>query len=353
MQSVAIPPGFEWPVEFCLFMSAATYLASIVSGNVSQVDRLWTFLPTIYSAYFVLLPLWPNEQAFFLAPFTPAALGITPGEYNPRALMMLGLIITWMFRLSYNTYRRGLFNLKDEDYRWAVLRSQLHPILFQITNLTFISFIQNVLLLGLGVPAYIAATQSPQPLAIRDYFVVGISLVVLAAEFTADNQQYSYQTFKHTPKRYHEHFQWKGARLAWTSSDVERGFLTRGLWSWSRHPNFLCEQSFWWIMTFACLPQLPTPSEFISVLGAPVIDFNALLRPLTPFVPVIALSALFFSSTLYTEAITLSKYPAYASYQARVGMFSPLDTIAKGIKLALFGNKAEVERIVWGKGKTD
>jgi hypothetical protein len=26
----------------------------------------------------------------------------------------------------------------DEDYRWAILRAQLHPVLFQIVNLTFI-----------------------------------------------------------------------------------------------------------------------------------------------------------------------------------------------------------------------
>ncbi|KAF7312143.1 hypothetical protein MIND_00226700 [Mycena indigotica] len=348
-----IPPALRWPVEFCLFSSAATYVVSIITGNVSQVDRLWTFLPTIYSAYFALLPLWPNEQPFILAPYTPSSVGIVPGAFNPRALMMLGLILTWMFRLSYNTYRRGLFSLKDEDYRWAVLRSQLHPVLFHITNLTFISFIQNVLLLGLSVPAYIAATQPPQPLQIRDYFVIALTLVVLGLEFTADNQQYSYQTFKHTPRRYHEHFMWAGARLDWTKTDSERGFLTRGLWAWSRHPNFLCEQSFWWIMNFACLPSLPTAATFISIAKTPVFDLNTLLEPIIPFIPSIALSALFFSSTLYTEAITLSKYPHYRSYQARVGMFSPLDTIAKGIMLALSGKRAEVEREVWDKGKSE
>lgn len=27
--------------------------------------------------------------------------------------------------------------------------------------------------------------------------------------------------------------------------DVDRGFVTRGLWAWSRHPNFACEQTTW------------------------------------------------------------------------------------------------------------
>ncbi|KAJ7178734.1 hypothetical protein C8R43DRAFT_1057203 [Mycena crocata] len=356
MDSISIPPAFEWPVQFCVFMTAATYVASIITSNVSQVDRLWTFLPTIYTAYFALMPLWPQEQSFYLAPYTPAALGISGGPHNPRALMMLSLIITWMFRLSYNTYRRGLFSLQDEDYRWAVLRTQLHPILFQIVNLTFISGIQNVLLLLLGIPTYVAAMQSPQPLTTSDYGVIALSLLVLGIEFTSDNQQFAYQTFKHEPKRYHKYQQWIGARLDWTAADVERGFLTRGLFAFSRHPNFLCEQSFWWIMNFASLTKHHTPAEFLAILRAPVFDPYALLEPLLPLTPAIALSALFFSSTMYTEAITAGKYPGYALYQARVGMFSPVDTFLKGIKLALTGKKAEVEKAVWGsntKGKIE
>jgi steroid 5-alpha reductase family enzyme len=68
----------------------------------------------------------------------------------------------------------------------------------------------------------------------------------------ADNQQYSYQTFKHSvgqDKKTQEKLEamgdWIGARIRWTEDDRKRGFVTKGLWAWSRHPNFLCEQSFW------------------------------------------------------------------------------------------------------------
>jgi steroid 5-alpha reductase family enzyme len=158
-------------------------------------------------------------------------------------------------RLSYNTYRRGLFSLKDEDYRWAVLRTQIPPWLFQIVNLVFIAAIQNVLLMFLGVPAYFAATQPRTPLSTSDLALGGLALVVLATEFTADNQQFAYQTFKHAylaekkggkpAEKYDASKQWPGARLNWTSDDAERGFITRGLWAYSRHPNFACELSFW------------------------------------------------------------------------------------------------------------
>jgi steroid 5-alpha reductase family enzyme len=145
---------------------------------------------------------------------------------------------------------------KDEDYRWAVLRSQLPPWLFQVVNLTFISAIQNVLLLLLGYPLKLAAVSQPHdPLSASDIILASFAVALLFVEFTSDNQQYSFHTYKHAylaakkgnekVEPYDARKQWLGSRLTWTPADAERGFLTRGLWAYSRHPNFACEQSFW------------------------------------------------------------------------------------------------------------
>lgn len=73
------------------------------------------------------------------------------------------------------------------------------------------------------------------------------------------------------------------------------------------------------------------------------------LSELSPLLPAFSLSVLFFSSTLFTESITLSKYPrAYKAYQQRVGMFGP--SIRKYLWARTFGN-AETERLVWGSVK--
>ena len=130
---------------------------------------------------------------------------------------------------------------KDEDYRWEILRSQMPPWLFQVFNLVFIAFMQNVILFVIAVPVQIAAMQQPAGLATSDYILAGLALLDVAMEFVADNQQYAFQTFKHTGKK----DEWPGGRIAWTKSDLKRGFITRGLWAWSRHPNFFCEQTFW------------------------------------------------------------------------------------------------------------
>ncbi|KAF9526411.1 integral membrane protein [Crepidotus variabilis] len=350
MTFLSVPPHLDWPVQFCVFVSLETWVHSLVTGNVSQVDRLWTFLPTIYSAYFALLPLLPNEQPFWLVPYAPKELGYQAvKDLSPRAVLMLALIATWMCRLSYNTWRRGLFLSSEEDYRWEVLRQKLHPILFQITNLTFIAFTQNILLLILALPVYTASVLQPHTaLTTSDYGLAALSLVVLALEFTADNQQFAFHAFKHAvqaeekknksvtngdskPLGYDASAQWPGARLNWQRSDAKRGFITRGLWRYSRHPNFACEQKFWHIMmlfpllcsapsyamsTPATLP-LPLPASFLFALPPAI-------RLIFPhIIPSLVISALFYSSTLFTESITAAKYAGYKSYQRHVGMFEP------------------------------
>ncbi|KAF8802518.1 integral membrane protein [Phlegmacium glaucopus] len=383
MTVFSVPPYLDWPVQFCFLLTVVTWLVSIVTSNVSQVDRLWTFLPTIYTAYYALLPLWPNTQKYLFVPYTPKDLGwVTVKDYSPRALLMFGLILTWiLFRLSYNTYRRGLFSLHDEDYRWAVLRKQIPAWLFQITNLTFIAATQNALLLLLGLPTYSASVLQPHtPLATSDYTLAALALVVLLFEFTADNQQYAFHAYKHdvlakekgdsTVDEYNPSRQWPGARLAWTKEDAHRGFVTRGLWRYSRHPNCACEQTFWWIITL--MPLLsPSPRNLLrwyqlpplrmimmSVMNPdlhrPFLDnlYITLLPALRQLLPALALSALFISSTLFTEGISSSKYPAYKAYQRRVAMFLPLMTLIKALKIKLiYGEKEakETERLVWGK----
>lgn len=128
-------------------------------------------------------------------------------------------------------------------------------MLFQIINFIFISGIQNVLLLFLGLPAKTSALQEDTSLSTSDCALAALALVLLVIEFTADNQQYAFHAYKHSylarqkedksVPDYNQLEHWVGARLSWTVNDAKRGFITRGLWAFSRHPNFFCEQGFW------------------------------------------------------------------------------------------------------------
>ena len=223
--------------------------------------------------------------------------------------------------------------------------------------------IQNVLLLLIAIPALIAAT-NPSSLTLSDLILSLTAIALLAFESTADNQQFAFHAWKHGS--YDARAHWPGARLAWTKDDAARGFCTRGLWSWSRHPNFFAEQSFWVGVSHGPLFALLTTCTHVqgvlnlfpilALPGAPALaphksTLADTLRTLVPLSPSLALCLLFISSTRFTESISADKYPrGYAAYRSRVAMFVPFLTPVWGALLSLTGGKREVEELVWGLG---
>jgi hypothetical protein len=92
------PAAFHWPITFCLFSSTAIFALSIITSNVGGIDRVWTLLPTIYFAYFALMPLWPNDmdvprfKGVPLLPYTPQEVD-AGSRFRLRALLMLLLVV--------------------------------------------------------------------------------------------------------------------------------------------------------------------------------------------------------------------------------------------------------------------
>jgi steroid 5-alpha reductase family enzyme len=225
---------------------------------------------------------------------------------------------------------------------------------------------QDILLFLIATPTLVAATH-PSPLALSDAILTVTALALLAFEFVADNQQFAFHAWKHGT--YDARAHWPGARLAWTKDDAARGFCTRGLWSWSRHPNFFAEQSFWVrrLLSLLC-PFANTltyqkgvlnlfPILALRLPGAPASvspDKRMLievLRALFVLSPSLGLCLLFIGSTIFTESISASKYPrGYAAYRSRVAMFVPFLTPVWGALLSVTGGKREVEELVWGSG---
>ncbi|KAG8679830.1 hypothetical protein FRC11_003249, partial [Ceratobasidium sp. 423] len=220
-----------------------------------KVDRVWTFLPVLSSAYWGLyLPFYGNVDNAW----------IQEQEFSPRAALMVLLQVIWSFHLSYNTAQRGLFNLNDKDYRWAIFRAKLPSWLLSLFNFGSVALAQNILLLIMALPVHHALVQRDLPLTTSDYDLAAVAVTALAIQFTADNQQYAFQSFKHSrpsandpastsgnvqsdqkPQGQFGANAWPGARMEWTDEDVKRRFVTKALWAWSRHLNFLCEQTFW------------------------------------------------------------------------------------------------------------
>ena len=116
--------------------TAYTYLAGVLTGNHSQVDRLCSTVPIVYAVYAAWFTGW-----------------------DPRATLMAGLVGLWGARLTFNFARRGGYSWLpwkgEEDYRWEVLRKIAplnRPVVWQIFHLLFICVYQMGLILLFTLP---------------------------------------------------------------------------------------------------------------------------------------------------------------------------------------------------------
>jgi steroid 5-alpha reductase family enzyme len=241
-------------------ISAATWLASVLTKEYSWVDRIWSIAPIAY--------LW-----VFAA-----------GEnFESTRLNVMAVCVTlWGIRLTLNFARKGGYAKGGEDYRWPILRKKMSPMVYQLFNIVFIVIIQNALIFGMTVPAYFA--NPDLPFGAVDFGFAALFLGLLAFETLADQQQWDFHQAKKAGKA--------------------KGFLQTGLFSLSRHPNFFAEQGQWWVLYFWAAAATGVLWHW-SIAGAFV------------------LTALFAGSLRFTETITSGKYPEYRDYQKRVSALIP------------------------------
>ncbi|OZJ05780.1 hypothetical protein BZG36_01290 [Bifiguratus adelaidae] len=271
------------------FLSFTTWFMSILTGNYSQVDRIWSLLPPFYSWHFTLHDCMNSRD----------------GQPNVRLVLVSTLMTLWGARLTFNFWRKGGYKWKEEDYRWPYLRQAIGPVAFQLLNATFIAPYQNILLYLISLPVYIAYLNSRISFELNavDLVATVLFLALLAGEFIADHQQWVFQSEK--------------ARLikekAPLKGDYKRGFLaSSGLWKYSRHPNFFCEISTWWVVYLFSVAA--TAGDKWGLTGA-WLNWTIL--------GAVMLTMLFQGSTELTEYMTGSKYPAYKQYQEHVPRITP------------------------------
>ena len=256
------------------------FVVGELTGNNSQMDKLWSLLPIAYT--------W--VIAF-------------KGGLDTRLAVMACLATLWGARLTFNFARKGAYSIQfwkgEEDYRWAVLRAKQE---FQphwkwaLFNLFFISIYQNALVLMTTFPALVLMG-SDKPFGWMDGIAAALMLCAIVYEMVADEQQWRFQGTK-----------WKmlkeGKKLEELPSPYNKGFNTIGLWGISRHPNYFAEQSTW------CCFYLFSIAGGIGFINWSLI--GALL-----------LIVLFQGSSSFGEEISSAKYPEYARYCQTVSRFFP------------------------------
>ena len=261
-------------------LALAAYVASLVSGDHSWVDRLWSTAPVAFAWYYAARG-WGNWKTF------AAALVIT----------------AWGARLTFNFARKGGY-AGTEDYRWPIMRRRISsPVVWQVFNLLFISGFQVGLLVLITLPLYAllgtgASSSGPGREPASGGFVafLAVSLALLCVETVADEQQWRFHQAKRLAsegKRFPPRFK----------DDVKRGFLATGLFRHSRHPNYFAEMGQWWCLALAVWCVCGAFPWFLA--GG------------------VVLCALFAGSIGFTEGLSAAKYPAYRAYQEKVSPVIP------------------------------
>jgi steroid 5-alpha reductase family enzyme len=263
---------------------AFTFIVGELSGNNSQVDKIWSILPIVY--------VWVVASY---------------GDFSLRLVIMAILVTIWGIRLTTNFAMKGAYQWKfwagEEDYRWQILRQkkEFQPYWkWMLFNLFFICGYQNVLILLFTLPAIVALQYNVHPMNDFDYIIAGLMFLFIIYETIADIQQWNFQSKK-----------WKlikaGEEL---SGDYKKGFLDKGLWAYSRHPNYFAEQAIW-----VCFYFFSVAASGLW-LNWSVAGFLLLL-------------ILFQGSSNFSEEISAGKYSEYKAYQKRVARFFPFPKLSK------------------------
>jgi len=253
MTSAFSPP--VWALIFAVSAGFLLWLLSLRLRDASIVDIFWG--PGI--AVVVDLVVW---------------LGHAGGERTSVVLLLVNL---WGARLAAHIWSRH----KGEDRRYAAMRRKFGGNWWWI-SLPQVFLLQAILIWFIPSPLVAAVLYGHRPLLWLDYLGIGLAAFGLVFEAVADFQL-----------------------SAFRADPANQGrVMDRGLWAWSRHPNYFGETALWW--------------------GFFAIGFSAshmwwlILSPLLLTFLLLQVSGV----TLLEDGIE-NRRPGYAAYKQRVSAFIP------------------------------
>jgi steroid 5-alpha reductase family enzyme len=165
------------------------------------------------------------------------------GHGRARQWLALALVLAWGGRLARHIFRRN--RGRGEDFRYAAWRRQWGKY-FLIRSFLQIFMLQGVLLLLVAAPLLLIFGQEQPPLNWLD----GLGALAWMAGFL---------------------FETVGDRqlAVFIGDPAHRGqLMTRGLWRYTRHPNYFGEAALWWGMGVIALS---APRGWLGLTGPLVI----------------------------------------------------------------------------------
>ncbi|WP_264078556.1 DUF1295 domain-containing protein [Mycobacterium szulgai] len=271
--AVAVGAGAAWlwwgPATGALWLDTliADVLATLVVfafsrayRNSSFYDAYWSVIPPLLTFY------WWSQAG--------------PGVDTLRCWLVSAVVVLWAVRLTAN-WVYGFAGLHHEDWRYPMFRDRAGRWEFGV-DLFAIHLIPTVEVFAGMLPVYVCVTHPGGDLRwlTAVAFIVGLAAVTL--ELVADVQLH---------------------RFVRTRRPGE--VMDRGLWSWSRHPNYFGEFSFWFALALFGVATSPGDAWWLFAGAA-------------------AMLAMFLGASIpMMETRSLQRRPSYQDVIKRVPRFVP------------------------------
>jgi steroid 5-alpha reductase family enzyme len=246
--------------------TAVVFAVAMAVGNSSVYDPYWSVAPA------VIVVAWAIWRS-----------GVDLAAISARQASVIVLVLVWAARLTAN-WASSWRGLRHEDWRYEQIRAQTAGRLpWWLVSLTGIQLMPTLVVFAGLLPVWPAVTVISAPLGLLDAAAVAVTVTAIAIEATAD---------------------WQLHRFARDPANHAR-VVDRGLWRYSRHPNYLGEIGFWWGMWLFGLAA--APAWWWTVVGP------------------IAMVLLFaFVSVPMMDRRSLQRRPGYADHIRRLPALLPL-----------------------------
>jgi steroid 5-alpha reductase family enzyme len=226
--------------------------------NSSCYDAYWSVIPPLLTLY------WWSEA----------------GHSHVRCWLVTTLVLIWAVRLTAN-WVNGFPGLHHEDWRYGMFRQQAGRWEF-VVDLVAIHLIPTVqVFLGM-LPVYVCVTRAGGDIGWLTAVAFVVGLAAVALESIADIQLHRFVR------------------------DRQPGeVMDRGLWRWSRHPNYFGEFGFWFALALFGVAASPGDAWWL-------------------FVGALAMLAMFLGASIpMMEKRSLQRRPDYQRVIDRVSPFVP------------------------------
>ena len=198
---------------------------AIVTGMMTALAGLGAILTTLTLVWLLSLRLRDASIAdvgwglgFVLLAWLYCLLSPT---VTPRSWLVAALITLWGARLSWHIFRRN--HGKEEDPRYRAMRAS-HGRAFWWRSLFTVFWLQGAILWFVALPLVAVRASSPAGLTAVD----GLGVLLFAVGFGFEVvDDYQLERFRAEPSN-------------------RRKVLDRGLWRYTRHPNYFGDATLWW-----------------------------------------------------------------------------------------------------------